>query len=149
MTKFNNPYKGNVTSLSSGKTKKIAGEFLRKILKKEKSPLICLYGELGAGKTTFVKGLGDFLHVQKHEIKSPTFVFLHMYKGKKGKLYHFDFYRAAKGIELVHELHEILERKDGVTALEWADKVKDFLPKKRYDVFLEHVSPRKRMITFL
>jgi tRNA threonylcarbamoyladenosine biosynthesis protein TsaE len=89
----------------------------------EKGSVVALTGELGAGKTVFVKGIAKGLDIKEH-ILSPTFTLLRQYKG----LNHFDVYR----IEDVEELSEIgfLEYLNGndITIIEWANLIYDILP---------------------
>lgn len=113
--------------------------------RESRAPLF-LYGNLGSGKTTFVQGLGKALGIKKHIIKSPTFVLLHSYEGRKAKLYHFDLYRIKRKGELIHELHECLEKEDGFIIVEWANRIKGHKPLPRFDIFFEHHSPKARKI---
>lgn len=132
----------SITTNSSRETEALA----LNLAKGQKSHIFCLYGHLGAGKTTFIKGLGKFLGVKKSIVKSPTFVFLHEYHGKRGKLYHFDFYRTRPSRELAHELHEAIAKDDGYIAIEWASRVKRYLPQKRVDIYFNHLSAFCRKI---
>lgn len=132
----------SVVTNSSRETEALA----RNLAKAQKSHIFCLYGHLGAGKTTFIKGLGKFLGVKKSIVKSPTFVFLHEYHGSRGKLYHFDLYRTRRSRDLLHELHEVIVKNDGYIAIEWADKLRRHLPKKRVDIYFDHLAPSSRKI---
>lgn len=79
--------------------------------------VILLFGDLGAGKTTFSKALGKHLGVQE-TITSPTFMFLKSYKGTNFNFHHFDLYRAENETEVVElGLKEFLG--DGVCCIEW------------------------------
>src|SRR6185503_452875 len=62
--------------------------------------IVCLKGDLGAGKTTFTQGLGRGLRVDAADVISPTFILMNYYEGKL-PVYHFDFYRISKADELV------------------------------------------------
>lgn len=120
------------------------GQMVGKRLKKG---FLCLYGELGAGKTTFVRGLAKGMGI-KSRIKSPTFTYgrIHGLDGKF-KLYHFDFYRLAKPDELlVAEMLEAWERGDGVIVVEWAEKVAEYLPDMRTEVYFEYIDEMTRKI---
>ena len=95
--------------------------------------VVACYGELGSGKTRFIKGLCKGLGVSTH-VTSPTFTIVNEYTGAASIVYHFDFYR----IESIGELREMgfdeyLQR-SGVCLIEWAEKVSSLLPASRYDV---------------
>jgi tRNA threonylcarbamoyladenosine biosynthesis protein TsaE len=89
--------------------------------------VIALHGELGAGKTCFVKGLALGLGVTQ-EVTSPTFTIIHEYRGGRLPLYHIDLYRLdtvqqALDIGIDDYLHN-----DGVTVIEWAERIESLLP---------------------
>ena len=107
--------------------------------------LIVLTGELGAGKTVFVKGLAEGVGVKTEKVLSPTFNFVHEYYGDRN-LYHFDLYRLSN----IAELYEIgwddyLER-EGLVVVEWGEKARDLLPEKYYLVSFETMNESERMI---
>lgn len=107
--------------------------------------LLCLYGELGAGKTTFVQGLAKGLSV-KSKVASPTFTYQKIHKGRV-KLYHFDCYRLEKpDALLIEEIREALKRNDGIVAVEWAEKIESFLPAERINIRIGHKSEKERSI---
>lgn len=117
-----------------------------KLGSKLKSGFLCLYGELGAGKTTFVRGLAKGLGI-RGRVQSPTFTYQRIYRRGGQKLYHFDFYRISKPDPLlIQELHETIERGDGIIAIEWAERITKFLPKERTDIFFTHVDEKTRNI---
>lgn len=108
--------------------------------------VVCLYGELGAGKTTFIKGLAKGLGIEGPVI-SPTYVLLRQY-GNSTDLYHIDLFR----IESIDEffeagLDEYLLTEEGIVAIEWAGRVKDILPRDRVDVRMNIKENRRREIT--
>ncbi len=89
--------------------------------------VLCLHGELGAGKTCFVQGLARALGVRR-PVGSPTFTLINEYRGKRG-LAHIDLYRlrgAADAFGLGVE--EYLEHFDGIVAIEWAERLGELLP---------------------
>lgn len=133
-----------ITTSSVEKTQKLAADFARKL---KKGDVVALSGGLGAGKTTFVKGMARALGV-KEFVKSPTFNLLHIYQAKKFPLFHFDFYRL-ETVDL-DELgfEEYFYKPDGITVLEWAEKVKTALPRGAKRVSLKYVSEEKRSISF-
>ena len=91
--------------------------------------MIELVGDIGAGKTTFVRGLAEGAGSDSH-VTSPTFTVQQIYKGRVD-ICHYDFYRLEDGGILSHELHEAARDKDIVVVVEWANTVKDVLPKNR------------------
>lgn len=100
--------------------------------------LVCLFGPLGVGKTVLVRGIAKGMGVASR-IQSPTFTYLRVHKGKKFKLYHFDCYRISKpDMLLLHELNEALERNDGITVIEWAEKIRKYLPHKRINIYIKY-----------
>ena len=100
---------------------------------------IALIGELGAGKTVFVKGLAAGLGVEDaSKVKSPSFVILHEYRGPI-TLYHMDAYRLSEESFYQTIDHREYFYSDGVTVLEWADRVPDILPARRLDIKIEHM----------
>lgn len=99
---------------------------------------IALKGDLGAGKTVFVKGLAKGLKVEDYlYVNSPSFVVLKEYKGEKD-LYHFDVYRlSAKSFEETLD-YEKYFYSDGITVVEWADKIREVLPEEYLEVALDY-----------
>ena len=94
-------------------------------IESEKFPnmVICLYGELGSGKTVFVKGFADALGI-KEPITSPTFTLIKEYHEGEMSLYHMDVYRLTKDDIGIKDYFN----KGGVTIIEWADIISDDLP---------------------
>ncbi len=84
--------------------------------------VVLLYGDLGAGKTAFVKGLAEGLDVSRDDVSSPTFTLIQEYRGGRLTLYHADLYRLNDPREIEDlGLDEIAA--DGVLAIEWAEKL--------------------------
>ncbi len=145
--------------LSNGpkETEKLAGFLFGKFFKKhsKKSLVIALEGELGAGKTVFVKGLARALKI-KSKIKSPTFNLIKVYKipatyhllHTTHYLYHLDCYRLRDHRDLkVMGIKEILNDPKNIVLIEWSDRVKKILPKNHIKVHIDHVSKKERKIT--
>ena len=83
--------------------------------------VLLLYGDLGAGKTAFVRGLARGLGAPDEEVSSPTFTLVQEYRGERLTLFHADLYRLTPAEAADLALHEIGE--DGVLAIEWADRL--------------------------
>lgn len=112
-------------------------------LESEKFPnmIICLNGELGSGKTLFTKGFAQALGI-KENITSPTFSIIKEYVGEL-PLYHMDVYRLdgnTSGVNI-----EEYYTKGGVVIIEWADTIKDILPKERLDIKIKVLDENKRV----
>jgi tRNA threonylcarbamoyladenosine biosynthesis protein TsaE len=116
--------------------------------------VICLYGDLGSGKTTFTQGLGKALGIEKH-VNSPTFLIVRTYelsaKGKEQRaksFFHIDLYRLGSEKEMEDiGIKEILEDSENIVVVEWAEKLGSLLPDKRVDIRFSYVDEGKRRIT--
>ncbi|MCX7591604.1 MAG: tRNA (adenosine(37)-N6)-threonylcarbamoyltransferase complex ATPase subunit type 1 TsaE [Kiritimatiellae bacterium] len=110
--------------------------------------VVALYGELGSGKTCFVQGLALGLGITR-PVTSPTFVIINEYRGTRN-LYHIDLYRIHNAKEaLAIGLDDYL-RADGVTAIEWAERVQELLPPDAVHVRLwSGEKPNERQIEIL
>ncbi len=110
----------------------------------EKFPnmVICLNGELGSGKTMFVKGIANALGVTE-SITSPTFTIVKEYDGEL-PLYHFDVYRLDGNTDGVG-IEDYFD-KNGVVIIEWADTIKNILPEERLDIKFKVVGENKRVL---
>lgn len=108
---------------------------------------MALLGDLGAGKTTFVKGIAEELgNCNCDLVTSPTFHYLNTYDTKPN-IYHFDLYRLKQAEDFVHlGFLDYLESNDGICLIEWAEKIFDFLPKTTLYVNLIHLEEGKRQI---
>ena len=115
--------------VSADQTLKL-GEIIGKSL--EPGNIIALTGDLGAGKTVLVKGIAKGLGVED-EPNSPTFVIMNEYEGRI-PLYHFDLYRLSSADELFGIGYEEFFFGDGVTAVEWADKIDEVFPEDRINI---------------
>ena len=108
--------------------------------------VLLLYGDLGAGKTAFVRGLAEGLGVERDEVSSPTFTLIQEYRGGRLPLFHVDLYRIEDPREFDElGLDEIAE--DGVLAIEWAERLAARLKPSRYvAVRIEHAGEMWRRI---
>ncbi len=108
--------------------------------------VIALIGELGAGKTTLVKGIALGLGVEdKRAVKSPTFSLVHRYAGRTS-VYHFDAYRLEDTQEMLGIGSDEILFGSGVSIIEWADKVPGCLPKEYLEITLISTSKAERTI---
>ena len=98
--------------------------------------IICLWGDLGSGKTTFVQGLARGLGIQSR-LLSPTFIIVRRYHipKKNGHLYHIDLYRV-KGKEDINALGfaEMIAEPESLVVIEWPERLGELLPEKRIDI---------------
>lgn len=141
-----------VVTKNDKETRELGKRMARKLKGGE---VLALVGELGSGKTTFVQGLAKGLGIKKRVI-SPTFIIMRRYSIPRGaryllpaNFYHVDLYRLEKNIE--HEikglgLNEIWGRPENIIAIEWAEKIKDFLPKSTIWITFEQFDENSRRI---
>lgn len=130
------------TSASPAETQRIAREFAAGLAR---GSVVALAGQLGAGKTQFVKGLAAGLGADA-EVTSPTFTLIHEYTGGRFPVYHFDFFRI--------EDREAAERLgldeyffgDGVSVVEWADKFREVIPADATWISFETKSENERLL---
>lgn len=104
-----------------------------------------LTGDLGTGKTTFLKGLAKGIGVSQ-PISSPTFTISRVYEADGKTFHHFDFYRIDSSDIVALELSEAAQDPSAIVAVEWAEHVADALPKDRLSVVLESTGETERKI---
>lgn len=130
-------------SKSVEETMEIGAKFAKNL---KKGDCIALIGDLGAGKTVFTKGVAKGLGVKNARyVNSPTFVIIKEYEGRL-PLYHFDLYRLDNHSGFDDMNYEEYFYGDGVTVIEWADKIRSILPKKYAEVKLSVIDENKRGI---
>lgn len=110
--------------------------------------LIALYGDLGAGKTSLTQGIASGLGV-KERVNSPTFTIIKVYKSNKGKikhLCHIDAYRLQNSQDLINiGIDDYLYKPDIVTVIEWAEKIKDILPKDVIEIKIDYFKEKRKI----
>ena len=119
----------NYISNSAADTKKIAAELVNAL---NPGSVICMYGDLGAGKTAFVQGMAAALGIDE-PVTSPTFTIVNEYYGKM-PLYHFDVYRIGSSDEMFEIGFDEYIDGDGISVIEWAELIEDILPEDRINV---------------
>ncbi len=129
---------------------KLLGEKCAKNLKA--GGIIALYGELGGGKTTFVQGIALGLGIERRII-SPTFIIVRTYElniENAKNFYHIDLYRTQNQDDIKGlGLEEIISDGKNIVAIEWAEKMGEFLPEKRTDIFFKYIEGDKREIKII
>ena len=117
-------------------------------IESEKFPnmVICLDGELGSGKTVFVKGFAHALGIEDN-ITSPTFNIIKEYNSGELPLYHMDVYRLDKDSNDIGI--EDYFNKGGVTLIEWADIITDILPEERLQINIKVISENSRVFELI
>ncbi len=111
---------------------------LARSMGKEAHPgdVICLFGDLGTGKTVFAQGLAAGLGVKEY-VNSPTFTIVQVYEDGRLPFYHFDVYRIGDSDEMFETGYEEYVYGDGVCLIEWADMIEDILPEKYTAVHID------------
>ena len=119
---------------SEDETIRLGADFARTLVAGD---VVACYGDLGSGKTSFIRGACAGLGIGEH-VASPTFTIVNEYRSKKFPVYHFDFYRLNSFQDLQEiGVEEYLSRRDGVCFIEWAEKGNPLIaPLPRYAVEL-------------
>lgn len=133
-----------ITSKSPGETKRI-GRLLARHLQPD--DIICLFGELGSGKTVLVKGIAGALNIGGEKVISPTFVLIREHKGRLS-LFHFDLYRLKDPCEISALGYEEYLYADGVSVIEWADRLRELMPKGFLKIEISVLPGTQRKISF-
>jgi len=107
--------------------------------------IVFLQGDLGAGKTTFVKGLVKGFKLSPNKVNSPTFVLMNYYKGKL-PIYHFDLYRLENPKEIESVDFDDYFYGQGISLIEWPERLGIYKPKNYYLVELKHKGERQRQV---
>jgi len=132
--------------------KEIAKNLIKK-KKRKKALILALIGDLGGGKTTFLKGFAKGIGI-KEKILSPSFILIRKFEIPKQTLnfknfYHIDCYRIEKPKEILAlDFKKIIDNPQNIVAIEWADKIRKILPKKILVLKFEVLGKTKRKISF-
>jgi tRNA threonylcarbamoyladenosine biosynthesis protein TsaE len=129
---------------SPEKTKAIGKTFARSL---EAGKCIGLIGELGAGKTQFVKGLARNLGIDENEVVSPSFGLINEYEGDK-KLYHVDLYRLESDLDIETLGLTDYFQSNGICVIEWADRLGDEIAFLDAVIEIEILSDNRRRFVF-
>jgi tRNA threonylcarbamoyladenosine biosynthesis protein TsaE len=121
------------------------GRSLTELLKPPK--LVLLRGDLGAGKTTLVKGIAEgFQAAGEEDVTSPTFTLVHEYRGPQANLYHIDLYRVDTPRQLETLGLDDLIAENSVLLIEWGEKFPRFRRERDVEIALERVAENSRRI---
>ena len=105
--------------------------------------VVALCGTLGAGKTRLVQAVAEASGVDRRDVQSPTFVLIHEYQGRR-PIYHLDAYRLRDESEFLDLGPEEYFEAEGLTLIEWADRVEACLPPERIEIRVDVTGPQSR-----
>ena len=110
--------------------------------------VIELIGDVGAGKTTFTRGLAKGLGI-KEQITSPSFTISKSYAlpDNKGRLIHYDFYRLPDPGLMLDDLQENLDNPENIIIIEWGKSIENILPKNRTKIEIKYINDNSREVT--
>ena len=134
-----------IISKSVNETIKI-GKVIARSLKS--GDIICLFGKLGSGKTVLVKGIAEGLGIKREKIISPSFVLIREHRQAKLPLYHFDLYRLKSVSAILGLGYEGYFYDEGVTVIEWADRLKYLLPGESLRIEISFRRDSQRLLEF-
>jgi tRNA threonylcarbamoyladenosine biosynthesis protein TsaE len=129
-------------SKSEAETQKIGKDFENNL---KPGSIAALFGELGSGKTQFIKGICKGLGV-KEIVNSPTFIIINEYYTENfGKLYHFDLFRMKTTEEILNLGFEEYLSSNGILLIEWPELIENILPDNTIKIYLSHMSNHENM----
>ena len=109
--------------------------------------VVLLRGDLGAGKTTLVKGIAEAFHASSaDDVTSPTFTLIHEYRGPEANLYHIDLYRIDTQRELDTLALDDLMSEDSILLIEWGEKFPRFVRERDLEIGLERLGESERKV---
>lgn len=134
-----------ITTTTPEETEKTGAELARELLDSGKKYFVALYGDLGAGKTVFVRGFTGIASPGSR-VKSPTYTIVNEYRKGKTPVFHFDLYRIGNTDELDgFGFEEYVE--NGLCIAEWSENLGDMLPENTIRVKIEKAGESERKIT--
>lgn len=124
-------------------------QYAKELARESRTPLcLCLYGNLGAGKTVFSKGFAEGLGIPAREIKSPTYTLIRKYHVGKKLLYHCDFYRIQEPDDVLgSDLEEMFQQQNAYVIIEWPERIEKLLPQKKRNIHFEYKDENTRIIS--
>lgn len=131
---------------SPSETRLLAADFATSL---RPGDVVALFGDLGAGKTEFVRGACVALGVVGEQVSSPTFTIVNEYEGETLPVYHFDAYRIKSQDEFFEFGYQDYFGGDGVCFVEWAERIEPLLPDDAIRIRFEHAGPQVRRIVRL
>ncbi len=134
-----------ITTHSPKETQKIGERLARQC---QGGEIFCLSGNLGAGKTTFVKGIARGLKIDEQKVNSPTFVIMNVYEGRL-PLHHFDFYRLEDPKEIGGIGYDEFLYGNGVAVIEWSERFGPLMPPEYLAVELSDAGEDSRILRFV
>jgi tRNA threonylcarbamoyladenosine biosynthesis protein TsaE len=112
--------------------------------------IVLLRGDLGAGKTTLIKGIAaGFESAAEDDVTSPTFTLIHEYRGPRANLYHIDLYRIDTQRELETLALDDLRSDDSILLIEWGEKFARFVRERDVEIAIERISESERRISIV
>ena len=130
-------------SKSEQQTREVAHKFASGL---KRGDIVLLQGDLGAGKTAFVKGVVEFFHGDKSQVTSPTFTIVNEYELENVVIYHFDLYRLEKQDELYNIGFEEYFYSDAICFIEWPERADNFFNEDVYKIVIKKLSDKSREI---
>ena len=122
-------------------------EYGKKLGASLKAPSVLeLLGDVGAGKTTLVRGIAKGLGI-KEDVTSPSFTISKEYQGKKYRLVHYDFYRLGDPGIMSEDLAESIADSNTITIIEWGNTVQNILPTERKIIEIKYIDENTRELT--
>lgn len=133
-----------IVTESTERTEKLGAIFSTYL---ESGSFVAMYGDLGAGKTAFVRGIVSRL-IPEAYVTSPTYTIVNEYTKDKMKICHFDMYRIGS-VDDLESIGFYDYLKDSICIAEWCENIKDQLPEVRFDIFFEKLSENERRISVI